>query len=41
MSGKATLRELQSWYDLTDLADFHEALDLELEMMPEAPKARR
>jgi len=32
---------LQTYYDVDDLADFHEALDLELEMAPKPPKPGR
>lgn len=32
MSRYATLRELSEVYTLDDLADFHEAIDIELEM---------
>lgn len=37
---RATLRDLQEWHDINDLADFHEALDIEVELMPK-PKPRR
>lgn len=32
MSGKASLREIQEYYDLDDLAWMHELLDLEIEI---------
>lgn len=44
-SGKASLRELQVFYDMDDLADFHDLIDLEIQIdeqqqrgMPKMPK---
>lgn len=45
MSRHATLLELQTEYDLQDLIDFHEALDVQAEYeqasAPKLPQARR
>ena len=37
IAGHATLRDMQEWYTIDDVADLHEALDIEEDLIPDAP----
>lgn len=38
LAGKASLRDLQEWHDLSDLADLHELIEFEAKIKAKPPR---